>query len=92
MANTTAKNVLYLTVLPMVNVGSTNFGLVDQVLTLMPDKNFATPFFPDEVSLYVQTFKNRLKYFIGGHVIGYEFYEEPRPDGRLIVRVIQNVE
>jgi hypothetical protein len=92
MANTTTNNVLYLTVLPMVNVGNNEFGVVQQFLTLMPEKNFATLFFKDEVTGFIQTFKNRLKYFVGGHVKGYEFYEEPQPDGRVIVRVIQYVE
>lgn len=91
MTDTIARNELYFVVLPMVHVGGQNHGLTEQVLTLMPDKNFATRFFPDELSQYVVTFKNRLGLLTGGHVQGYEFHVENEADGRVIVRVVQNV-
>jgi hypothetical protein len=88
-------NVFYLSVLPLVHVSQTavGYGLTEQTLTLFPDRNFATEFFPDEVETYIDAFKWRAeKYLVGGHVIGYEFSQEPTDDGRVLVRVIQNVE
>ena len=49
-------NELYLTVLPIIHMGQA-FGLTEQVLTLFPDRNFATEFFPDEVEGYVATLR-----------------------------------
>jgi hypothetical protein len=67
-------------------------GLTEQTLTLLPDRDFATQFFPDEVQPYIDMFKNRAdKYLTGGHVTGYVFQEESMEDGRVIVRVTQNV-
>ena len=86
-------NELYFVVLPMVHMGDTTFGLTEQVLTLMPDKTFATEFFEDEIDTYIGLFNRRAnKYLIGGHVTGYELKPEKTADGRLIVKVIQNVE
>lgn len=76
----------------MIQVDGQAFGLTQQVLTLMPEKNFATRFFDDEVNNHILTFKNRAKYLTGGHVKDYEFFKEPQPDGRIIVRVVQYVE
>ena len=68
------------------------FGLTEQTLTLFPDKNLATEFFPDEVEAYMLTFKNRGdKYLTGGHVKKYEVSTEPTDDGRVIVVVTQHV-
>jgi hypothetical protein len=84
-----ATNELYLAVLPLVHISS---GLVEETLTLYPDKNFATQFFPDEVDGYITMFKSRAeKYLIGGHVTGYAFDKEVTNDNRVIVRVTQNV-
>ena len=83
------SNPLYLVVRPLIHVSS---GLVEQTLTLMPDRNFATEFFPDEVAGYVAMFTNRAnKYLPGGHVTDYEAHQEETGDGRFVVRVIQNV-
>jgi hypothetical protein len=88
-------NELYLAVLPLIHI-STNrvigFGLTEQTLTLFPDRNFATEFFPDEVDRYIATFTNRADtYLTGGHVISYECVKEETDDGRVIVKVRQNV-
>jgi hypothetical protein len=85
-----ASNDLYLVVLPLIHVSS---GLTEQTLTLLPNIDFATEFFPDEVEGYIATFTNRAdKYLTGGHVTGYKVKKEPTPDGRrFIVRVVQNV-
>ena len=85
------RNELYFVVLPTVHVGGSTHGLTEQILTLMPDKNFATRFFPDEVSGYLLTFKNRLSLLTGGHVKSYEFEQEQEEDGRIVVRVVQLV-
>ncbi len=85
------KNELFFVVLPTVRIGGQNHGLTEQVLTLMPERNFATRFFGDEVNQYIQTFRNRLVLLTGGHVQSYEFHQEKQDDGRYVVRVIQNV-
>jgi hypothetical protein len=92
MASVKITNTLYLTVLPMIQVDGQAFGLTQQVLTLMPEKNFASRFFPDEVEAYILTFRNRTKYLTGGHVKDYALIQEPQPDGRVVVRVEQYVE
>lgn len=87
-----ATNELYLAVLPLVHLGS-NFGLTEQTLTLFPDKDFATEFFPDEVQNYILVFQSRAdKYLTGGHSKRFEFFTEEANDGRVIVRVVQHVE
>ena len=91
-------NELYLTILPLIRVPGQHLGLsglsagsVQQFITLFPDRTFATEFFPDEVAFYVDTFKATQKYLTGGHVIGYDFFNENTTDGRVIVRVVQHV-
>ena len=84
-------NDLYLVVLPLIHLGQRDFGLTEETLTLLPDKNFATEFFPNEVEGYVSTFKNRIQYLIGGHSKNYEVFPERTASGRIIVRVVQYV-
>jgi hypothetical protein len=84
------SNELYLVVLPLIHLGA-EFGRTESVLTLLPDRNFATEFFADEVSGYISTFENRTKYLTGGHVIGYDLQQQKTSNGRVVVRVIQNV-
>jgi hypothetical protein len=88
-------NRLYLAVLPLIHtstVGPIGFGLTEQTLTLFPDRNLATEFYPDEADSYLITFKNRAdKYLTGGHVTHYDVSTEPTDDGRVIVVVIQHV-
>lgn len=88
------SNELYLAVLPLIHVTNApfiGFGLTEQVLTLMPGKEFATIFFPDEVDGFINVFSTRRHYLVGGHVTGYDFYKENTDDGRVIVRVMQHV-
>ena len=91
-----ASTELYLAVLPLVPVAEGNQmsgSPAKQVMTLFPEKKFATLFFPDQVEGYIQQFQFSAQlYLIGGHVIGYDFQKEVTRDGRLIVKVIQNVE
>jgi len=87
-------NELYLSVLPLihVSVNQFGFGLTEQTLTLFPSKDMATEFFPDEVEAYISAFQNRAnKYLTGGHVTGYEVHREQTENGRIVVRVSQNV-
>lgn len=87
------SNELYLVVLPLVRTDPFwGASPAEQYLTLFPDKNFATEFFKDEVDKYIKQFdaaaKERL---VGGHVAGYEYHKEDTDDGRVRVRVVQNV-
>ncbi len=82
------QNELYLVVLPLIHM---NTGATEQTLTLLPNKEFATEFPTDEVGLYLGLFNSRSRYFTGGRVAGYESFTEPAGDGRVIVRVVQNV-
>lgn len=84
------SNYLYLAVLPLIHLGN-EFGRTEQALTLFPDKNFATEFFPDEVDGYIATFQNRIKLLTGGHVKDYKIFQEKTTGGRVIVQVVQNV-
>ncbi len=83
-------NDLYLAVLPLIHLGG-EFGKTEETLTLFPDRNFATEFFPDEVEGYLATFKNRISHLIGGHSKKYEVHTENTNDGRVVVRVVQHV-
>jgi hypothetical protein len=87
-------NELYLSIMPIIHVTQNQFlgfGFTEETLTLFPDKNFATEFFPDEVESYISIFQARIKFLTGGHVTGYEIFKEETKDGRVIVRVVQNV-
>ena len=83
------SNELYLVVLPLVHVSS---GLTEQTITLLPDKNFATHFFPDEVDTFISMFISRAnRFLIGGHVTSYQCFKVQLANGLVAVRVIQNV-
>lgn len=86
-----ADNVLYLCVLPMVHLAANQYGLTEQVITLLPGEDVATKFFPDEAQDYINIFERRTPYLIGGHVAGYSFERVTTPDNRVIVRVYQHV-
>ena len=91
------SNVLYLAVLPLVQynpatIQHVSWGTVLNSLTLYPDRDFATGFYPEEVDQYITIFRNTANTFLtGGHVTGYEYHKESTPDGRVIVRVVQHV-
>jgi len=90
--DTKIKNELYFVVLPMIHLGIDRYGFTEEVLTLLPEKHFATRFFADEMNNYLLVFKNRLKHLTGGHVTSYDLLPEEQEDGRYVVRVVQNVE
>jgi hypothetical protein len=82
---------LYLAVLPMVHLGINQYGLTEQVITLLPDPKQATEFFPDEVQDYLNIFDRRTQYLVGGHVTGYSFEKIVTPNNRVVVKVYQHV-
>jgi hypothetical protein len=87
-------NELYLTVLPIIHFTEISYpsGRTEQVLTLFPEKDFATEFFKDEIENYLNILKSQLnRHLVGGHVKNYVFSTEETKDGRFIVKVIQNV-
>jgi hypothetical protein len=84
-------NRLYVSIIPMIHL-TDRFGLTEQVMTLFPDKNFATLFRPDEVDNYLHLLKNRAEtYLRGGNVTDYEFQTEADGTGMVRVVVIQHV-
>ena len=99
-------NRLYLSVLPVIHLNPPPanymvvrmgmfkpFGMPEQILTLFPDRNFATEFYPDEVELYINAIQESTSNFLtGGHVTRYEFIRQPTDDGRVVVMVEQYVE
>jgi hypothetical protein len=42
-------NHLYFVVIPMIHASGPSYGLTEQVLTLLPDKESATEFYKDEL-------------------------------------------
>jgi len=83
------SNELYLVVLPLIHISS---GVVEQTLTVLPNREFATEFFQNEVDGYMAMFKTRAdQYLRGGHVISYDVDKVAAGEGRFVVKVIQNV-
>jgi hypothetical protein len=87
-------NILYLTVLPLIPTSSVwvSNEQTREYLTLFPDANFATEFFPDEVDAYIAAFHARSRGLVGGHVTGYTYEKETAVSGRVRVKVIQHVQ
>jgi hypothetical protein len=88
-------NELYAAILPIIHLGELpyiSFGATEQVMTLFPNKEFASRFYPDEVDGYMILLKRRAdEHLTSGHVRSYEFHPEDTGDGRKIIRVIQHV-
>ena len=91
MSDNAINNVLYLAVLPLIHVGDSPFP-VEEVLTLYPDKNFATSFFADEIGFYMTLILKRVQNLKGGHITDYAITTEDADDGRKIIKVIQVLE
>ena len=84
-------NVLYAAILPLIHL-TERFGFTEQVMTLLPDRNFATLFSPVEVDGYLMTLKNRAETQLkGDNITAYEFSKEPAGNGMVIIKVIQHV-
>jgi hypothetical protein len=85
-------NKLYLAVLPLVHYSRLFSGeRYEEVMTLVPDRNFATEFPPDVVDRYIQTFTNAAEEKFGGPVRVYDYEKLPADDGRVYVEVTQHV-
>lgn len=90
MSEELIRNELYLAVLPLVRIPDTMYP-VEDVLTLYPNRDFATNFFPDEVDFFVKLMRRRFQNMMGGHVVNYEIELEPTDDGRTIIKITQIV-
>ena len=87
------SNELYLVVQPLIhlsNVPYIGFGLVEQVLTLLPRKSLRQSF-SKQGDGYVTTFQNRQQHITGGHVTGWDLQKIKMDNGRFIVKVTQHV-
>jgi hypothetical protein len=82
------QNELYLAVLPLVHYSRLFSGeRYEEVMTLVPDRNFATEFRADEVERYIQTFRNAAEEKYGGPVRLFNYKRENTPEGRVCVLV-----
>jgi hypothetical protein len=72
---------LFFVVMPQISLSPSAYGKVDRVLTLLPDKTFASEFLPQEVDGYMLVFQHRQKYFLGGDVTGYSYEKIRTPSG-----------
>jgi len=84
-------NTLYLAVMPMIHLAANQYGLTEQVITLVPNRESATEFFDDEVQDYLNIFDRRTQYLTGGHVSKYSYEQVKTDDGRVVVKVYQHV-
>jgi hypothetical protein len=90
MSKEESVNELYFVVMPQISLSLPDYGRVSQFLTLLPGKDLATEFFPDQVDTFIQVFKNREQHLTGGHVVGYECEKEVGESG-VRVKVTQKV-
>lgn len=82
------ENDLYLAVLPLVHYSRHFAGeRFEEVMTLVPERNFATEFSPDEVDRYIQTFRNAAEEKFGGPVRRFNYIQHKTADGRVYVVV-----
>ena|SRR5579862_7135843 len=85
-------NDLFLAVIPLVHYSRFFSGeRYEEVMTLVPDRSFATEFGADEVDRYIQTFRNAAEEKYGGPVRRYNYEPYATGDGRFYVVVTQNV-
>jgi hypothetical protein len=88
MPRVPGDNDLYLAVLPLVHYSRHFAGeSFEEVMTLVPDRNFATEFKVEEVDRYIQTFRNAAEEKYGGPVRRFKYEKNPTPDGRVYVVV-----
>jgi hypothetical protein len=79
---------LYLAVLPLVHYSRFFSGeRFEEVMTLLPNRNFATEFKPNEVDQYIDTFKSAAEEKYGGPVRRFKYDKFPADEGRVIVVV-----
>jgi hypothetical protein len=82
------ENDLYLAVLPLVHY-SRHFAVetYEEVMTLVPDRNFATEFRVEEAGQYIQTFRNAAEEKFGGPVRRFNYETYDAGNGRVYVVV-----
>jgi len=85
---------LYLAVLPLVHYSKFFAGeTYEEVMTLVPDRNFATEFLPQDVDKYIETFRNAARPKYTGRVEPdkFLFTKHDAGNGRVYVSATQNV-
>jgi len=88
MPRVPSDNDLYLAVLPLVHYSRHFAGeSFEEVMTLVPDRNFATEFSPDVVDLYILTFRSAAAPKYGGPGRLFNFYKQNTEDGKVLVVV-----
>lgn len=88
MPRVPGDNDLYLAVLPLVHYSRHFAGeSFEEVMTLVPDRNFATEFSAADVDRYIQTFRNAAEEKYGGPVRRFKYEKHLAPDGHVYVVV-----
>ena len=88
MPRVPGENALYLAVLPLVHYSRHFAGeTFEEVMTLVPDRSFATEFGPGVVDIYIQTFKSAAEPKYGGPGRYFHFAKHQTEDGRVYVVV-----
>ena len=82
---------LFLAVLPLVHYSRHFAGVsYEEVMTLVPDRNFATEFPPDVVDKYVNTFREAAEEKFGGPVRQFNYSKHHTESGNGRVYVVVN--
>jgi hypothetical protein len=85
------SNELYMAVLPMVHLGINQYGLTEQVITLLPDRKQATDFFPMRFRTTSTSSSEEPSTSSVGTSLGTHLNRSRLTLGRVIVRVYQHV-
>lgn len=79
---------LYLAVLPLVHYSRFFAGeRFEEVMTLLPERNFATEFLRNDAPLYIQTFRNAAEEKYGGPVRRFNYTAYDAGNGKVYVVV-----
>jgi hypothetical protein len=79
---------LYLAVLPLVHYSRLFSGAqFEEVMTLVPDRNFATEFRSDVAALYVQTFREAAEEKYGGPIRKFNYTAYDAGEGKCYIVV-----
>lgn len=82
---------LFIAVLPLVHYSRHFAGATyEEVMTLVPDRNFATEFSAAEADLYINTFRDAAEEKLGGPVRLFKYSKHLTDDGRVFVVVNQH--
>jgi hypothetical protein len=81
---------LFIAVLPLVHYSRFFAGAsYEEVMTLVPDRNFATEFNAQDVDQYINTFREAAEEKFGGPMRVYRYSKHLADDGRVFVVVNQ---